>query len=265
MSKETLKHNKFLEIEKEFHDNYANKLDWDKPLEKRLSYETESIGFSEVEKRFVEMLGSVNEKNILDIGSGFGNAALNLAQKGGIVTSIDISPNLIKGCKYRAQKNRLTVDFQVMDAQNLKFEDNSFDIILGYRTIHHLQDINTFLLGAYRCLKPGGFVLFVEPQKLNPFVEFGRRFIKNSYEDDRTPTEHPLVPSDIRLMKKIFGNIEKHEFLFLSSACQIFSMLGYRKLFKISDRIFTSIDRLLRHLPFLRPLYWQVLIKCYKK
>ena len=179
MSKETLKHNKFLEIEKEFHDNYANKLDWDKPLEKRLSYETESIGFSEVEKRFVEMLGSVNEKNILDIGSGFGNAALNLAQKGGIVTSIDISPNLIKGCKYRAQKNRLTVDFQVMDAQNLKFEDNSFDIILGYRTIHHLQDINTFLLGAYRFLKPGGFVLFVEPQKLNPFVEFGRRFINS--------------------------------------------------------------------------------------
>lgn len=265
MNKESIEHNKFLQIEKEFHDNYANKLDWDKPLEERLSYETESAGFSAVEDRFVEMLGSVKGKKILDIGSGFGNAALNLAQKGGVVTSVDISPNLIEGCKYRAKKHGLKVDFQVMDAQDLQFEDNYFDIILGYRTIHHLQDIKTFLVGAHRCTKPDGFVLFVEPQRYNPFVEFGRRFIKNSYEDDRTPTEHPLVPSDIRLMKKIFGNIEKHEYLFLSSACQYFSMKGYTKLFRISDRIFTSVDSVLRYIPFLRPLYWQVLVKCHKE
>ena len=265
MDKETLEHNEFLEIEKEFHDNYAKKLDWDEPLKERLSYDIASQALINLDKRFIEMLGSVKGKKILDIGSGFGNAALNLAQLGANVTSIDISPNLIKGCQYRAEKNGLDVDFQIMDAQNLEFEDDSFDIILGYRTIHHLQDINTFLLGAKRCLKPNGFVLFVEPQRYNPFVEFGRVFIKNSYEDDRTPTEHPLVPSDIRLMKKIFSNMEKDEYLFLSSACQFFSMKGWTKLFKISDRIFTSIDSLLWYLPFLRPLYWQVLIKCHKK
>jgi 2-polyprenyl-3-methyl-5-hydroxy-6-metoxy-1,4-benzoquinol methylase len=265
MNKETLEHNKFLEIEKEFHDNYANKLDWDTPLEERLSYDTESISHAKIEERFVKMLGSVKGKRVLDIGSGFGNAALNLAQKGAIVTSIDISPNLIKGCNYRAEKNGLDVDFRVMDAQNLEFEDNTFDIILGYRTIHHLQDINAFLLSANRCLKSGGFVLFVEPQKHNPFVEFGRIFIRNSYKDDRTPTEHPLVPSDLKLMRKIFGNMEKDEYLFLSSACQIFSIKGYKTLFRITDRIFTPIDSLLWYLPFLRPLYWQVLIKCHKK
>ncbi|MGF1555108.1 class I SAM-dependent methyltransferase [Paucihalobacter sp.] len=265
MNRDTLNHNEFLEIEKEFHDNYANKLDWDEPLKERLSYDIASVGLVNLDKRFVEMLGSIKDKKILDIGSGFGNAALNLAQNGGMVTSIDISPNLIKGCNYRAEKHGLDVDFRVMDAQNLIFEDNTFDIILGYRTIHHLQDINSFLLDAKRCLKPGGFVLFVEPQKYNPFVEFGRVFIKNSYEDDRTPTEHPLVPSDLKLMKKIFGNIEKHEYLFLSSACQFFSMKGYQKLFKITDRIFTSVDSGLRHIPFLRPLYWQVLVKCHKQ
>ena len=265
MIKEPMKHNEFLEIEKEFHDNYANKLDWDEPLKERLSYDIASVALVNLDKRFVEMLGSIKGKKILDIGSGFGNAALNLAQLGANVTSIDISPNLIKGCNYRAKKNGLDVDFRVMDAQNLEFEDNTFDIILGYRTIHHLQDINTFLLGAKRCLKLGGFVLFVEPQRYNPFVEFGRVFIKNSYEDDRTPTEHPLVPSDIRLMRKIFGNIEKDEFLFLSSACQFFSMKGWTTLFKISDRILTAVDSVLWYVPFLRPLYWQVIVKCIKE
>jgi ubiquinone/menaquinone biosynthesis C-methylase UbiE len=262
MGKIILEKDEFLKVERKFHDNYARNLDWDQPLSELLSYE-EGIDFLEIEKYFNEMLGAVNGKKILDIGSGFGDAALNMAKKEAIVTSIDISPNLIEGCKYRAKKNNLTVNFQIMDASNLKFEDNTFDIILGYRSIHHLQNINEFLLSAIRCLKPGGFILFVEPQKFNPFVEFGRKFIKNG-EEDRTATEHPLVPKDIKIMKEIFENIEKHEFSFLSAACRIFKIMKLGKVYKLSVHYFTFIDHLLWYLPFLRPLYWQVVIKCYK-
>jgi ubiquinone/menaquinone biosynthesis C-methylase UbiE len=265
MNKSKLEITDFLEIERAFHDSYAERLDWDKPLEDQFSYDSKNRGFVEVEKTFKRMLGSVKGKRILDIGSGFGNAALNLAKEGAVVSSIDISKNLIDGCKYRAQKYDIEVDFQVMDAQDLGFGDNEFDIILGYRTIHHLQDLNTFLEEANRCLKPGGYALFVEPQKHNPFIEFGRKFIKNSYETDRTPTEHPLVPGDIRLMKEIFGNLEKREYIFLSAGCMVFQMLGCNRLFKIVDTIFNSVDCLLSSVPFLRPLYWQVIIKCYKK
>jgi len=106
--------------------------------------------------------------------------------------------------------------------------------------------------------------MLVEPQKFNPFVEFGRKFIKNSHEKHRTSTEHPLVPKDIKLMKKIFGNIEKYEFQFLSASCYVFNLLGWKKLFKIFDSIFMFLDKILWYIPFLRPMYWQVLIKCYK-
>jgi ubiquinone/menaquinone biosynthesis C-methylase UbiE len=263
MSKITLEHNEFLKVERKFHDNYAKKLDWDKQLGELLSYEESGIDFLEIEKYFNKMIGSVNGKKILDIGSGFGNAALNLAKNGAIVTSIDISPKLIEGCKYRAKKNNLTVDFQIMDASNLKFEDNTFDIILGFRTIHHLQNIREFLLNAIRFLKPGGFILIVEPQKFNPFVEFGRKFIKNGAED-RTVTEHPLIPKDIKIIKEVFGNLEKHEFSFLSAPCEVFKIMKWEKIYKLSVHFFTFIDHLLWYLPFLRPLYWQVVIKCYK-
>lgn len=254
----------YLKIERDFHDNYSNGLDWDKPLNEFFSYEDDGIDSIEIEKCFNKQLGIVKDKKILDIGSGFGNAAFNLAIRGATVTSIDISPELIKGCNYRANKNGLTVNFQLMDAGNLKFEDNCFDVILGFRTIHHLQNIEEFFLKALRCLKPGGFILLIEPQKFNPFVEIGRKFIKND-EKDRTPTEHPLVPRDIKILKKTFGNLEKHEFIFLSAAGRVFQLLGLKKIYKISTFVLSFLDNLLWYIPILRPLYWQVMLKSYKK
>ncbi len=254
----------YLKIEKDFHDMYANGLDWDKPLNEFFSYEDEGTDSIMIEKYFDKQLGIVVNKKILDVGSGFGNAALNLAKRGAIVTSIDISPELIKGCEYRANKNGLTVNFQLMDACHLQFQDNSFDVILGFRTIHHLQNIEYFFFEAFRCLKPGGFILLVEPQKFNPFVEIGRKFIKND-EKGRTPTEHPLVPRDIKALKKIFGNLEKHEFIFLGAATRIFKLLRLKTIYKYSTLVLSFVDKLIWYIPIFRPMYWQVILKSYKK
>jgi len=265
MTNKTFTHDEFLAIEQKFHDNYAKHLNWDKPITNRISYETKNVSSIEIEKYFFKLLGNIKDKKILDIGSGFGNLALFLAKNGAIVTSIDISQELIKGCRYRAKKNKLDVAFYVMDAEDLKFNAHTFDIIVGTRTLHHLQNIDKFIRNAYRCLKKDGFILFVEPQKYNPFVEFGRKFINNNYKKHRTLTEHPLTPKDIKLIKKTFGNIEKYEFQFLSASCQFFRLLGWKNVYIMSDYFFMVIDKILWHLPFLRPMYWQVLIKCYKK
>lgn len=254
----------YIKIETEFHDNYSEILDWDEPVSENYSYDREDKLYGkEVEDCFVKMLGDVKGKRILDIGSGHGNTALKLAQRGGIVTSIDISPRLIEGCRYRAKKHSLPIEFMVMDACDLSFPDNSFDLVVGFRTIHHLPDIGKFYKDAHRCLEKGGFLLLVEPQKHNPFVELGRKFIKNS-DDSRTPTEHPLVPSDIRLLKKVFGNVERKEFEFLSSACLALKMVKLKVLYSILLKPAMILDRALRPIPFLRPLYWQVVLKSYK-
>lgn len=253
----------YLEIERAFHDNYADTLDWDKPLSENLSYDRDAYGL-ETEEYFLQKLGNVTGKKLLDIGSGHGNTAFNLAKKGAIVYSIDIAPKLIEGCKYRSQKNNIPVDFKVMDASCLTFPDETFDIIVGFRTIHHLQDLSLFCKEAYRCLKKGGFLLIVEPQKHNPFVEFGRIFIKNK-EDSRTPTEHPIIPKDIRMIREIFGNLEKKEFEFLQPAALTFRGIRGQKLFRFSLKVLKPVDNLLQKIPFLRPLYWQVIIKTLKK
>lgn len=210
----------YLKIEREFHDKYSEHLNWSAPVNDNYSYDRNEFG-KPVEDYYKQKLGNVKGKKILDIGSGYGNTALNLAKQGAIVYSIDIAPKLIEGCKERAKLNNLNVDFRVMDACNLEYSDETFDIITGFRVIHHLPDLKKFYTESYRCLKKGGFLLIVEPQKNNPFVEFGRRFIKNK-EDSRTPTEHPLISKDIKDLKQIFGNLEEKQFEFKCNISCIF-------------------------------------------
>jgi len=253
----------FLEIERNFHDSYAKTLDWNEGVSEFMSYGKGKL--PPVEIHFRQLLGDVNGKRILDIGSGHGNCALNLAKRGAIVTSIDISPELIDGCKRRAANNGLSVDFRVMNACELQFSEETFDSIVGFRTAHHLPDLKQFCLEAYRVLKKGGFIILVEPQKYNPFVEFGRRFIRNK-ETDRTPTEHPLVSKDIHLLKNIFGNLEKKEFHFLDVSSEFFKVIiNLPLVYCISTRLLKFFDDVLWHIPFLRPLYWDVVLKATKK
>lgn len=253
----------YLRIERDFHDKYADEIDWDEPVTDNLSYDRGVYG-TEVEDCFLKLLGDVRGKKVLDIGSGHGNTALNLAMRGAEVSSIDIAPKLIEGCRYRSQKHHIPVDFQVMDACKLIFPDNTFDIIVGFRTIHHLPDLREFSENAHRCLKPGGFLLLVEPQKYNPFVEVGRYFIKNK-EDSRTPTEHPIVPKDIRLIRRIFGNLEKREFELFKPVALAFEMLKMPFVYKMLVKTFTFTDHALWYLPFTRPLYWQIVMKSEKR
>lgn len=140
-----------LNVERDFHDKYSKSLDWDGPIKNYFSYGDNSIDLEKIQSYFELKLGDVKNKRILDIGSGFGNSALILAKRGAVVTSIDISQKLIEGCRYRAQKNGFIINFQVIDACNLKFENNCFDIILSFRTIHHLPNLKDFFEGALRC------------------------------------------------------------------------------------------------------------------
>ena len=253
---------KFLQIERDFHDNYSKSLNWDAPVSPMFSYGSDRD--IKIEQYFKSLLGDISGKKVLDIGSGHGNCALNLALMGAEVTSIDLSPDLIAGCRHRAKVNNLKVEFMEMDACNLSFSNNYFDVVVGFRTIHHLPSIKKFYEEAYRVLKHGGSLIFVEPQKYNPFVEFGRRFIKNK-ETDRTPTEHPLVPSDLRDINIKFGRFQKREYDFLSVGVMAFKdIFKMPFLYRALYPIFTLVDSVLRFIPPLRPLYWQVVVKATK-
>jgi tocopherol O-methyltransferase len=98
-------------------------------------------------------------QTILDVGCGIGGSSLYLAEKfGARVTGITLSPVQANRAKERARSAGLTdiTDFQVANALEMPFADNSFDLLWSLESGEHMPDKIKFLEECYRVLKPGG-------------------------------------------------------------------------------------------------------------
>ena len=116
--------------------------------------------------RFSQFLTLVHELElrgdevVLDIGSGPGELSMRIADEltnGGYLTGVDLSPNMVRlARKTAANYNRSNVSFTRGDALNLKFPDNSFDVVVSSNAFPWVSNRQRFLKEIYRVLKPGG-------------------------------------------------------------------------------------------------------------
>ncbi|MBI4781163.1 MAG: methyltransferase domain-containing protein [Oscillatoriophycideae cyanobacterium NC_groundwater_1537_Pr4_S-0.65um_50_18] len=101
---------------------------------------------------------------ILDVGCGIGGSSLYLAEKyQATVTGITLSPVQANRAIARAQAAGLgdRATFQVADALEMPFADQSFDLVWSLESGEHMPDKQKFLQECYRVLKPGGKFIFV--------------------------------------------------------------------------------------------------------
>ncbi|MEM9540348.1 MAG: methyltransferase domain-containing protein [Cyanobacteria bacterium P01_E01_bin.42] len=102
-------------------------------------------------------------QKILDAGCGIGGSTLYLAQKyDARATGITLSPVQATRAEERAKNANLDqkVDFQVANALEMPFEDNSFDLIWSLESGEHMPDKSKFLQECYRVLQPSGTFIF---------------------------------------------------------------------------------------------------------
>lgn len=103
--------------------------------------------------------GVTHAERILDVGCGIGGSSLYLAEKfNASANGITLSPVQAARAKERAQAAGLSAraDFQVTDALNMPFADDSFDLVWSLESGEHMPDKRKFLQECYRVLKPGG-------------------------------------------------------------------------------------------------------------
>ncbi|MHA1915064.1 MAG: class I SAM-dependent methyltransferase [Promethearchaeota archaeon] len=213
--------------------------------------------------KFNHLLGNVEGKKVLDVGCGTGNLSFFLAHKGANVTGIDLSKNFIEFCKETAMKLKLSIDFKEMNAQLPEFPEESFDIIVGSRIIHHLPDIKLFLGECKRLLKNGGYVVFIEPLKKNPIVQLNRKFYAPKA---RTRHEHPLFISDVMIAREILGNIQHYEYFLLSPLAMFFNRIVKKaSLFKFSYKFLNVVETPLYKIKYLAQFCWQTVFKSIKQ
>ncbi|MEZ4885158.1 MAG: bifunctional demethylmenaquinone methyltransferase/2-methoxy-6-polyprenyl-1,4-benzoquinol methylase UbiE [Chitinophagales bacterium] len=122
--------------------------------------------------RMINRLKSIQPKNILDVATGTGDVAIAAMRlKPEKVVGVDISAEMLEYGKVKMKKKKLdkVVTMQLGDAENLDFEDNSFDAItvaFGVRNFEHLQK---GIKELNRVLKPNGKLVVLEFSKPKTF------------------------------------------------------------------------------------------------
>jgi SAM-dependent methyltransferase len=81
--------------------------------------------------RLVEAAGIGPGQRVLDVAAGTGNASLPAAQTGAEVTASDLTPELLEAGKARAEEAGVELEWTVADAENLPFDDESFDVVMS--------------------------------------------------------------------------------------------------------------------------------------
>ena len=96
---------------------------------------------------------------VLDVGTGVGYFAILLYGKGLQVTGIDLTPDMIERAEVLADRYGADVNFKVMDAMNLEYEDASFDVVITRNLTWTLPDVDKAYKEWHRVLKKGGVLL----------------------------------------------------------------------------------------------------------
>lgn len=123
-----------------------------------------------------------NASSILDIGSGNGVSSISFALNGYNVVSIEPDPSNTIGAgairklkEYYALKN---IEVKESFAEDLCFEENTFDIVYARQAMHHAKELTKFVKEATKSLKRGGIFFSVRDHVLYNHEEDEKWFLE---------------------------------------------------------------------------------------
>ena len=147
-------------------------------------------------KKVVKLVSETEPKNILDVATGTGDLAINLAKTSATeIIGLDISDGMLEvGRKKINNKNIDSVVSMIMgDSEDLPFENNKFDAITVAFGIRNFENLEKGLSEILRVLKPNGiFVILETSVPTNPIYKFGY----NTYLKYILPTIGKLFSKD---------------------------------------------------------------------
>ncbi len=104
----------------------------------------------------------IKGKSVLEVGCGRGGGLSYIARylKPSSIVGVDLNPKAIKFCKEHYKSD--IIRFIQGNAQELPFENDSFDVVLNVESSHRYPNIDLFFSEVRRVLKLGGYFLFTD-------------------------------------------------------------------------------------------------------
>ena len=184
--------------------------------------------FGEIEKRryayhyhlseLFERIGrrDVSDERLLEIGCGIGIDTLQLAKLGfREVMAVDLTRTAIEIAEERAAREGAgNVRFGLGDAENLAFEEGSFDAVYSFGVIHHTPDMARAVSEIHRVLKPGGraHVMIYHSRSLVAAIHQVFRLPYESPKDlkDHCPVVLRSTRGEARALFRTFDEVDVH-------------------------------------------------------
>ena len=116
-------------------------------------------------KKVVNKVAATKPKRILDVATGTGDLAINLAKTDAEeIIGLDISAGMLNVGKEKVAAKNLDNRIKMVqgDSENLPFEDNYFDAITVAFGIRNFETLEKGLAEILRVLKPGGIFVILE-------------------------------------------------------------------------------------------------------
>ncbi len=109
-----------------------------------------------------DLAGPLRGKRVLDVGTGDGTYAIEAAERGAVVTALDLEQEMLDAARARAASDGVEVTFQQGRAEQLPFADASFDVVIAVTVLCFVPDAQRAVGEMARVLVPGGRVVLAE-------------------------------------------------------------------------------------------------------
>jgi ubiquinone/menaquinone biosynthesis C-methylase UbiE len=174
-------------------------------------------------KKLKDALSKISGGKVLDVGTGIGEFIDSLKENLKDYTEIiGIDMNDIALEKAKDTFKDENIEFIKMDAENINFKDNTFDVVCLSNSIHHLPNIQKVFNEMKRVLKPGGYFIIQE------------MFCDNQNETQMTHVHFHHFNAEVQTLLGGYHNktLKKQEILDLGNSLKLENLIEFECIYE---------------------------------